>query len=476
MSFDDHARRAARAAREAGKSFAAPEFGLLERHRRRARTLLTVAGSGLLVLVVGGTGLFLAVRDDSVPSGGSFPPADIPPAATSTPDATVTILPATTTTQQPDVQAGPPVVTTLPPPTTRSPDQTAADNPALLDITQVNTGSGALRLFTEGAYSFIQVFDTNGALVGEDVFAGSVGATQIPVAPGSVRIVAFRRGCPGYCPGIDNLDVLDPPWISCEAEIDVDPGEMVRLVIEAQACDINKVSVPFATPRRCLPTEVTIKISSQEAGTGVTGISTAVTNQADEPCEVDTDIRLEVIGAGRTLSAEENPQTAQLGAYTLFPGHKIVIETEWKNSCGDYSSVIVQVDIANVGSADTYTSWPCGDIDKPGVLKPLYISGHSRPAQTGCEQVTAYATVVTRVSFPHATAKEALAATLGDPPEFLREEELGVLADLEPDDFVVIARTEQGTEYGHFADDFAAVVRARQNGGWGVDMVTISPC
>lgn len=185
-----------------------------------------------------------------------------------------------------------------------------------------------------------------------------------------------------------------------------------------------------------------------------------------------------MVSAGHLLDAKENPQTVQLGAYTLFPADTLVVETEWRNSCGDNGAPHVQVGITNVGSTEAFVLWPSCATGQLGGLEPLQVSRPGGPVPTVCEE-----TMIHTVSgqfpgarpFPHATPKEALAATLGDSAG-LSGEEFGALVDLEPVDFVVVARSGQGIEYGHFEADIAVVIRVRQIGGSSSDMVTISLC
>ena len=275
-----------------------------------------------------------ACTSTATPEASGSPASTVSSTATA-PMATPT---ATVPTSAAPSPSPPPVSSTVGPVPDTPVGPDIAGELALLDITQVGTGTTEQGFFTEGAYSFIQVFGADGAPISGNVFTDLVVATLIPVAVGPIRVVAFQRGCVAVCPGTGNLDVLDPPRITCDSEIDAGASEIVRLVVDARSCSIHIVRVPFATPSRCLPDELEIDISSQETDEGGTGIVVVVTSEADEPCEVATDIRMEVIGAGNQLDSDQNPQDAQLGPYTLFPRHSLAIETEWKNSCGDYAA------------------------------------------------------------------------------------------------------------------------------------------
>ncbi len=347
---------------------------------------------------------------------------------------------------------------------------------ALVDIAQYGHG-----FFTEGAFSFIEVSRGEGDPIAEGVFGPTEPIVlQIPVAEGPVKIRAFQRGCPGYCPSVENLSWLDPIGMECDSTFDLAVGELARVVIDGRRCEITRIEIPPTTPRRCLPDEVVLSIETDDQPDGALAITTNVKNAGAELCEVVLDEVNAAItdGAGHLLDVvdiEGNPISTSAGAAALFPGDTLQVVFDWRNSCGDYAAAVFQIDVTSLGSAETGIPHPKCDSGTDGTFE-FFPDSRIVERQTDGQQPdgTCRATSIQRVSYPYPTALEALAAELdaqGSGSVF--DEFTELLSGLTTDDFLATLRTDNAVTFRLLTNTLDHLsMRARRAGeGWGVDFV-----
>jgi hypothetical protein len=338
---------------------------------------------------------------------------------------------------------------------------------ALLDIAQIGHG-----LFTEGAFSFIEVTGPGDELVTEQAFAPADPIVlQVPVAPGPVRIRAFQRGCPGYCPSADDLSSLDPIAMECETTLDIAVGELVRVAVDGRHCEISQLEVPATTPRRCLPDEVALDIATDDQPDGALAITTNIENTGPELCEVVLDDLYAAVtdGSGHPLDVAGNPISTAVGAAALLPGEVLQIVFDWRNSCGDYTAVAFQVDITNLASSEASIPYPkCNQgADATFKLFDPHIVGQETEG-------TCRAVIIERVSYPYSSALEALAAELDGMVIVSEFEDFAELSGLTTEDFLATLRTDTAVTFRLLVDrDHQWSIRSRHAGeGWGVDTIT----
>ena len=344
---------------------------------------------------------------------------------------------------------------------------------ALLDIAQVGHG-----LFTEGAFSFIEVTGSGNEPIAEQAFGPADPIVfQVAVAEGPARIRAFQRGCPGACPSADNLDALDPIGLDCETTFDVGVSELVRVTVDGRRCEITQLEIPTTTPRRCLPDEVALAIDTDDQPDGALAITTNVENTGAALCEVVLDELNVAItdGEGHLLDVEGNPISTPAGAAALFPGEVLLIVFDWRNSCGDYPAVEFQVDITNLGSAEAGIRYPKCDPETDGTFElfpDLRIVGQQTEGQQ--PDGTCRIIIIERISYPYSSALEALATELEEMVLGSPFSEIAELSGLTASDFLPTLRTDTAVTFRLLVDrDHQWSIRSRHMGeGWGVDSIT----
>jgi hypothetical protein len=95
-------------------------------------------------------------------------------------------------------------------------------------IVSQRPAAGISGVYIEGAIAFVELRDADGAVIGTYQHASYLSELELmraDLAPGAYELRSYVRSCSGNC------SVLDPPTDECTAEVSIDAGAVVEVLI-----------------------------------------------------------------------------------------------------------------------------------------------------------------------------------------------------------------------------------------------------